>query len=113
DSALVTRRADGSLAIAVWNLFLPEQAGSPKVVTLHLKGFSSKHPARVTIVDKDHGSPLPAWDKMGRPAFPTLAQVEELRQAGALPPPREQNLTNASLTITLEPHALVLIEISK
>ena len=71
DSALVTRRSDGSLAIAVWNLFLPEEAGSPKVVTLHLKGFSTKHPARVNIVDKDHGSPLPAWDKMGRPASPT------------------------------------------
>ncbi len=113
DSALVTRRSDGSLAIAVWNLFLPEEAGSPKIVTLHLKGFSTKHPARVTIVDKDHGSPLPAWDKMGRPAFPTLAQIEELRKAGALPPSREQNLTNASLTITLQPHALALIEIAK
>ncbi len=113
DSALVTRRSDGSLAIAVWNLFLPEEAGSPKIVTLHLKGFSTKRPARVTIVDKDHGSPLPAWDKMGRPAFPTLAQIEELRKAGALPPSREQNLTNASLTITLQPHALALIEIAK
>ena len=113
DSALVTRRSDGSLAIAVWNLFLPEEAGSPKIVTLHLKGFSTKRPARVTIVDKDHGSPLPAWDKMGRPAFPTLAQIEELRKAGALPPSREQNLTNGSLTITLAPHALALIEIAK
>jgi len=113
DSALVTRRRDGSLAIAVWNLFLPEEGGSPKIFTLHLKGFSTAHPTRVTIVDKEHGSPLPAWDKMGRPAFPTLAQIEELRQAGALPPPREQNLTNASLTITLQPHALALVELAK
>jgi len=113
DSALVTRRRDGSLAIAVWNLFLPEEGGSPKIFTLHLKGFSTAHPTRVIIVDKEHGSPLPAWDKMGRPAFPTLAQIEELRQAAALPSPREQNLTNGSLTITLQPHALALIEISK
>ena len=113
DSALVTRRNDGSLAIAVWNLFLPEEAGSPKVVTLHLKGFSTAHPARVTIVDKEHGSPLPAWDKMGRPAFPTLAQIEELRKAAAPPSPREQNLTNGSLTITLQTHALALVEIAK
>ncbi len=113
DSALVTRRGDGSLAIAVWNLFLPEEAGSPKTVTLHFKGFSTKHPARVTIVDKEHGSPLPAWDKMGRPTFPTLAQIEELRKAGALPSPREQKLTNGSLTITLQPHALALVEVAK
>jgi xylan 1,4-beta-xylosidase len=113
DSALVTRRSDGSLAIAVWNLFLPEEAGSPKVVTLHLKGFRTKRPARVTIVDKDHGSPLPAWEKMGRPAFPTLAQIDELRKAAAPPSPREQNIVNGSLTLTLQPHALALIELAK
>src|ERR1700737_1571181 len=67
DSALVTRRKDGSLAIAVWNLFLPEQAGSPKTVALHFKGLSTARTARVTIVDKDHGSPLTAWETMGRP----------------------------------------------
>src|SRR5438046_5258852 len=38
DSALVTRRKDGSLAIAAWNLFLPEEAGSPKTLTLRFRG---------------------------------------------------------------------------
>lgn len=112
DSVLVTRRKDGSLAIAVWNLFLPEATGAPKTVTLHFRGVRASRSARVTIVDEDHGSPLPAWDQMGRPAFPTLAQIETLREAAALPASQSLTLTNASLTLTLQPHSLALIEIS-
>src|SRR6266849_6239957 len=104
DSALVTRRKDGSLAIAVWNLFLPEETGSPKAVTLHFRGLSAAKTAQVTIIDKDHGSPLPGWEKMGRPQNPTPAQIESLRKAGASPPEQSQRLTNGLLTITLPPH---------
>jgi xylan 1,4-beta-xylosidase len=113
DSALVTRRKDGSLAIAVWNLFLPEETGSPKTLTLHFKGLSGTQTARITIVDKDHGSPLPAWEKMGRPASPTLAQIEALRKAAVLPSAKQESLKNDSLTLTLQPHALALIEVDK
>src|SRR6267378_3237255 len=113
DSALVTRRKDGSLAIAVWNLFLPEEAGFPKNLTFHFKGHSGAPSDRVTNVDKKHGSPLPAWDKMGHPAFPTLAQIEALRKAAALPTAQTQTLKNGSLALTLQPHALALIEIGR
>jgi xylan 1,4-beta-xylosidase len=113
DSVLVTRREDGSLALVVWNLFLPEEAGSPKTVTMHFKGLSGAHSAHITIVDKDHGSPLPAWEKMGRPASPTLAQIEALRKAAALPAAQTQTLKSGSLTLTLQPHALALIEIGR
>lgn len=112
DSVLVTRKKDGSLAIAVWNLFLPEEAGSPKTVTLHFTGLRGSSSARVTIVDEDHGSPLPAWCAMGRPAYPTLAQIETLRKAAVLPQPRSLTLANSSLTLTLEPHSLALAELA-
>ena len=113
DSALVTRRKDGSLAIAVWNLFLPEEAGSPKTITLHLTNFPAAKTARVTIVDPDHGSPLPAWIAMGRPVSPTVVQIETLRKAAALPPSQSIAIRNGSLTLTLHPHALALVELSK
>jgi xylan 1,4-beta-xylosidase len=112
DSVLVTRRKDGTLAIAVWNLFLPEDPGSPKAVTLHFKNLASAKSARVTIVDPDHGSPLPAWEKMGRPASPTPAQIEALRKSAALPASQSVPLPNATLTLTLQPHALALIELA-
>jgi xylan 1,4-beta-xylosidase len=111
DSALVTRRKDGSLAIAVWNLFLPEEAGSPKTVTLHFKGLAAAKSANVTVVDKLHGSPLPEWEKMGRPQNPTTAQIITLQKAAALPAAQSRALVNGSLTITLAPHALALVSV--
>jgi xylan 1,4-beta-xylosidase len=113
DSALVTRRKDGSLAIAVWNLFLPEETGSPKTLTLRFKSPARGRSARVTVVDKDHGSPLPAYEKMGRPLSPTVTQIAELRKAAALPPAELRALKDGSLTLTLQPHALALIELPK
>ena len=113
DSVLVTRRKDGSLAIAAWNLFLPEEAGTPKTLTLRFRGAAPPKSVRVTIVDKEHGSPLQAWEKMGGPVSPTESQIAELRKAAALPAPKTMSLTNGSLSLTLQPHALALIETSK
>jgi len=113
DSVLVTRRKSGSLSIAAWNLFLPEEAGSPKTITLHFQGLPASQTARITIVDQEHGSPLPAWEKMGRPAFPTSAQVETLRKSAALPAAQSRLLKSGSLTLTLQPQSLALIELGK
>ena len=112
DSALVTLRKDGSLAIAVWNLSLPEETGAPKTLTLHNRG-QTQTTARVTIVDTEHGSPLEAFDKMGRPDSPTEAQIEVLRKAAALPPANTVQMKNASLTLQLPPKALALVELGK
>jgi xylan 1,4-beta-xylosidase len=111
DSALVTRRKDGTLAVAVWNLFLPEEAGSPKTFTLHFSGVKGKT-VRTTIVDTKHGSPLPAYQKMGSPQFPTDEQIETLRKAAAMPSAQEQTLKNGELKLTLQPHSLALIEVT-
>jgi xylan 1,4-beta-xylosidase len=113
DSALVTRRKDGSLAVAVWNLFLPEETGSPKTVTLHFKGLSQARSAGVSMVDKEHGSPLLLYQQLGAPASPTPAQIDQLRKAAALPATQTHPIANGSLTITLQPHALALIEIAR
>jgi xylan 1,4-beta-xylosidase len=113
DSVLVTRRKDESLAIAVWNLFLPEEAGSLKTVTLHFKGVPQARSARITVVDKEHGSPLPTYAKLGHPQSPTPAQIEELRKSAALPAAQPQAITNGSLVLKLPSHALALVELEK
>jgi xylan 1,4-beta-xylosidase len=112
DSVLVTRRKDGSLAIAAWNLFLPEENGVPKTITLQLKGVTAKQ-ARVTIVDRGHGSPLPEYEKMGSPVSPTPAQIEALRKAASLPEAQEVAIENGALILTLQAHALALVEVKK
>ena len=113
DSALVTRRKDGSLAIAVWNLSLPDEVGSPKDLTLHFKGLPQARSARVSIVDDEHGSPLPACKQLGAPQSPTPAQIAQLRKAAALPDAQSRAINHETLTITLQPHALALVEITK
>ena len=113
DSALVTRRGDGSLAIAVWNLFLPEEAGTPTTITLHFRGVANTGSVRVTIVDEEHGSPLPAYEKMGRPQFLSEPQIKTLRESAATPAAQVRELSNGRLTLTLQPHALALVELAK
>ena len=113
DSALVTRRKDGSLAIAVWNLSLPEEAGSTKTLTLHFKGLPQARSARVSIVDDEHGSPLPAYKQMGAPQSPTPAQIVQLRKSAALPEAQPLAIDHGTLTLTLQPRALALVEIIK
>src|ERR1700691_2383762 len=107
--ALVTRDADGQLTIAVWNYAAPEEPGSPREVRLAITGLAGPHRARIQVVDAQHGSPLAAWESMGRPAFPTRHQIQVLRDAAALPEATEMDF--ATLSLTLQPHALALLRI--
>ncbi len=113
-NALVTRAADGQLVMAVWNYAAPEEAGTPREMLLSIRGLSGPHRARIQIVDAQHGSPLPAWEAMGRPAFPTRRQIQLLRDAAVLPDASRQELAPgdpATVSLTLQPHALALVEI--
>lgn len=111
DSALVTRRADRSLVLAVWNLVSPDQPGSPKTVTLRFDGLGKKQRAYISRVDRDHGDPHPAYEKMGSPRYPTQVQLQELRKAAKLPPPESRDLKNGELTLTLPANGLAVIEL--
>jgi xylan 1,4-beta-xylosidase len=111
ESVLVTRRRDGRLFIAVWNLFLPEETGSAKQVNLRFRGVKRNACVRVHRLDADHGSLWRAYEQMGRPPYPTLQQMEQLRQAAELPGPEAHRLAGGELRISLPPHGLALLEI--
>ena len=111
DNIIVTRRIDGSLAIAVWNLFLPDQHGQSKEVQISIKGLTGSHQATISRVDSTHGSLFAAYDAMGRPKSPTMAQIERLREAASLGSPEPQDLEGGQLRISLPPQGLALIEI--
>jgi xylan 1,4-beta-xylosidase len=63
DSALLTKRKDGSLVLAVWNYGPPEKAGDPKTVSLQFKGKQFKS-ALVSSADQDHGDFRTAYERM-------------------------------------------------
>jgi len=111
ENVLVTRQANGSLVLTVWNIIPPEESGSAKEFTLHFSNLAGKRVATITIIDRDHGSSLAAYQKMGRPQYPTPAQLSELRKAASLPASSTRQLKNGELPLTLEPQALALIEL--
>lgn len=111
DNVLVTRRRNGSLAIAAWNLVEPGATAPAKTITLHLKNVPLS--ARVTIErsDAQHGDTLAAWKRMGSPRYPTVAQIAELKKASEPGLPEVRELKDGYLTLTIPPMGLAVIEV--
>jgi xylan 1,4-beta-xylosidase len=110
-SALVTRRKDGSLAIAVWNYSAPKDTGVSERVILKLSGLAGEHQVTLYRLDANHGNALTAYAAMGSPADPTQKQYEALRKAAEISPPEVFKLKGNQIAITLSPKALDLVEI--
>jgi xylan 1,4-beta-xylosidase len=110
ESALVTKRADGSLVMAVWNLFPPEEPGKPKEATITLSGRTARLQASIYRLDATHGSALNRYLEMGKPTDPTSKEFDELRHAAELPPAETKPLTAGEIRITLPPQGLAVIE---
>jgi xylan 1,4-beta-xylosidase len=110
DSALLTRRKDGTLVLAVWDYAPPEQPGTPKTITLRFKNTTAKR-ALVSRVDGEHGDVHATYEKMGSPRYPTQKQIQELQRAAELPAPEASRLENDELKITLPSYGLAVIEL--
>lgn len=110
---LVTRRQDGSIAIALWNLVDPGTAGRERMRKLDLRGLRTGATLRVTRIDDQHGSSLAAYQAMGAPRYPSTAQVAALNRAAELPPSTSLRLAAGnSVQLTLPANGLVLLEIA-
>lgn len=110
-NAIVTRRADGTITLAVWNLVDPDKTGTVKTVRLVVAGSEKNVTASVSRVDADHGNTLAAYKAMGSPVDPTEEQAEKLNRETALQPGREERLQEGHLDLTLKPNALALVEL--
>ena len=110
-NALVTRRPDGSLVIAVWNLVDPGKQGQTVHDAITFAGMPASSHVTIQTVDDSHGNVLPRYTAMGKPLDPTSAQVEQLNRETALPAPQPAVLQDGRLQLTLEPNALALIDV--
>jgi len=109
--ALLTRRDDGALVIAVWN-YADIGATSPaRNVVLDFKHISTRT-ARVQQLDPAHGNVLVEYEKMGSPTHPTQAQLTQLRAAAALPAPRTRTLNAGKLTLEIPSDGVVLVTLA-
>lgn len=109
-SGLVTRRDDGAIVMAVWNLFLPGTIGYNKRVNIGITGSGKYHRAKVYRLDGEHGSLLRAFAAMGEPVYPTQAQIQTLRNAANLRPPEDARIQHGRFILDLPPQGLALIE---
>jgi xylan 1,4-beta-xylosidase len=109
--ALVTRRDDGALVIALWNYQDVDATVPARKVTLQLRGFTAST-ASIQQVDPEHGDALVEYEKMGSPLYPTAAQFTQLRLAAALPPPVARPLDAGSLQLEIPPDGLMLVTIT-
>lgn len=111
DDILATRRDDGALAVAVWNLSATGIGTLPKDMVLQLKDAKGKKHASVYRLDADHGSLLKTYAAMGSPVNPTREQIAKLRDAAKLPAPETVAIKNGEIALHLEPEALLVVEI--
>lgn len=105
--ALVTKRPDGTLAVAVWNYAAPGESGPARNIHIDVAGRSGTAQYHVEIVDPEHGSALAAWRAMGSPASPTPEQYKRLKQAAAV----TRKLQGTS-SFVLPSQGLALVEVS-
>ncbi len=112
DSALLTRRKDGSLVLAIWNYAAPGQEGAARSMTVRFKGSSPKQ-AKIFRSDPSHGDMHTAYEKMGSPVYPTRRQLDQLKKAAGISTPEVRDLKNGELTVTLPAHGLAVLQLTE
>jgi xylan 1,4-beta-xylosidase len=115
-NALVTRRPDGTLVVAVWNMTDPPGAHQPgpgleKQMRLSFEHLPGNAAVSITRLDSTHGNTLAAYRKMGSPRYPTEAQVRELNEASKLSPPEKTKLRDGKIDVDLPVNSLVMLEV--
>jgi xylan 1,4-beta-xylosidase len=111
-NVLVTKREDGSTVIAVWNLVDPDTTGGNRQVRFEFKGIRPNATASVSQLDQTHGNPLAAYEAMGKPRYPTEAQINALNDKGALRAPRKITLQGGAAQFELTPNELLILEVA-
>jgi xylan 1,4-beta-xylosidase len=111
DDVLVTRRKDGAIVIAAWNLVEPGATGPDKTFSFDLKGVAKSAKVSIRRVDAAHGDTLAAWDKMGKPKYPTQEEIAALKKASEIGPAEVRSLHDGELTLSVPQKGLALIEV--
>jgi xylan 1,4-beta-xylosidase len=110
-NVLVTRRADGTLVIAAWNLVNPDRKGSAVNIEFNINGVGPNASVLVTRADAEHGNTLAAYKRMGSPIYPTRKQVAEINRVAEESKPEELQLTRGSITLVVPVNGIVLLEV--
>lgn len=106
--ALLTRRPDGTLVIALWNYAEPGTSPPARQIVLSLRNRAASS-VTVQSIDGEHGNFRGAYARMGSPPNPTQGQLAELRAAAALPEPVVEPIGAGRLALAIPADGLVLV----
>jgi xylan 1,4-beta-xylosidase len=118
---LATRRDDGRIVLALWNYAAPVSTkttyvdappkGSTKRFTVDVSHLGAVDAATVWRLDYYHGNVIRAFDAMGRPAYPTRAQILALRRAARMAAPERIRVQDGRLSLDVPPQGLVVVRL--
>ena len=111
NDVIVTRRKDGTLVIALWNLVDPGAAGASRQIRLEFRHVPSHSQAVVYRLDATHENTLGAYRAMGSPDYPTHDQVERLWQVAKIVPAEKAVIQKDALSIDVPPQGLAIVEV--
>lgn len=112
-SVLVTRRTDGTLVVAAWNLVDPGTKGSARAIEFEFRGVPADGRVSVSRADSEHGNTLAAYKSMGSPRYPTQAQIHELNRVAEKSSTQELRLSRGSIRLELPENGVLLLEVPK
>jgi len=108
-NVIVTKTANGGLAIVAWNLVDPDRQGSTQTMSLLFHDLPADSRAIVRRIDADHGNVLKLYAAMGSPLDPTQDQVDQLNRESARLAEVETKLKDGKIDLSLTPDSLALI----
>jgi len=120
---LATRRRDGDIVLALWNYAPPVSTkttyvpgrpkGPAKRFTVDVSHLDGSRSATVWRLDQDHGNVITAFDAMGRPAYPTRAQILSLRRAARMAPAEHIRVQGGRFSLEIPPQGLVVVRMRR
>lgn len=114
ERVIVTRRPDGSVALAAWNLVMERGDGFETRLELDVPAPADDLFVQRETVDEQYGNPWKVWQQLGRPRFPSKSQVGRLKKA-AVPLFRSERKAAEGgrllLDLTLTKNEVTLVEI--
>src|SRR5262249_11738541 len=110
DSALLTKRSDGALVLALWNYVAPEENDAAKSFTLQIKNKNVRQ-ASIWRLDTDHGDVLREYQRLGSPDYPTKLELEKLRAVTKNAQAETVKINSNQLTLNVPAKGLLIIEV--
>jgi xylan 1,4-beta-xylosidase len=107
---IATRRSDGALVLAAYNMVPPGTAGAPLRLKLRLRRGRK---ATIRRVDETHANAMPLYHKMGDPVYPSPDQVRALDAATDPGPAKTVSFRHGVLDLVVPVNGLALIEIPR